>query len=152
MVAPLRPGLVGTVVREAGGLLVGRDREIAVLTDALGGGARSCVVHGATGMGKSALLSVASSIAVRSGLRPARGLRALSGVDRHTVLVVDDAEQLSAEETERLSRFRGAVVVGRRLRPGHVRGGRRRAGPGAADRGRVGGRDDPAPGRRRGLA
>jgi DNA-binding CsgD family transcriptional regulator len=112
MVAPLRPGLVDAVVRQAGGLLVGREREIAVLTDALGGGARSCVVHGATGMGKSALLSVASSIAVRSGLRPVRGLRALSGVDSHTLLVVDDVEQLCAEECERLSRFRGAVVVG----------------------------------------
>src|SRR5690349_17485749 len=67
MVAPLRPGLVGSAVRHAGGLLVGREREIAVLTNALSGGARSCVVHGATGMGKSALLSVASSIAVRSG-------------------------------------------------------------------------------------
>lgn len=116
MVAPLHPGLVGTVVRQAGGLLVGREREIAVLTDALGG-ARSCVVHGATGMGKSALLSVASSIAVRSGLRPVRGLRALAGVDRHTVLVVDDVEQLCAEEAERLSRFPGVVVVGGDLDP-----------------------------------
>ncbi|GLY54575.1 helix-turn-helix transcriptional regulator [Lentzea sp. NBRC 102530] len=62
-------------------------------------------------MGKSALLSVASSIAVRSGLRPVRGVRALSGADRHTVLVVDDAERLSAEETDRLARFRGAVVL-----------------------------------------
>ncbi|MGW6933713.1 LuxR C-terminal-related transcriptional regulator [Lentzea sp. NPDC054927] len=111
MVAPLRPGLVDTVVRQAGGLLVGREREIAVLTDALGG-ARSCVVYGATGMGKSALLAVASSIAVRSGLRPVRGLRALAEVDRHTVLVVDDVEQLCAEETERLSRFPGVVVLG----------------------------------------
>lgn len=90
---------------------MGRDREIAALTDALGGGARSCVVHGSTGMGKSALLSVAASIAVRSGVRPVRGLRALSGVDRHTLLVVDDVERLSAEETERLARFRGAVVL-----------------------------------------
>ncbi|RDI22935.1 helix-turn-helix transcriptional regulator [Lentzea flaviverrucosa] len=111
MVAPLSPGLVGTAVRRAGGLLVGREREIAVLTEALSGGARSCVVHGATGMGKSALLSVASSIAVRSGLRPVRGLRALSGVDSHTVLVVDDAERLCAEEADRLARFRGAVVL-----------------------------------------
>ncbi|SES21570.1 AAA ATPase domain-containing protein [Lentzea albida] len=111
MVSPLRPGLVGSAVRHAGGLLVGREREIAVLTDALGGGARSCVVHGATGMGKSALLSVASSIAVRSGLRPVRGLRALSGVDRHTVLVVDDVERLSGDEAERLERFRGAVLL-----------------------------------------
>ncbi|WP_191305844.1 helix-turn-helix transcriptional regulator [Lentzea cavernae] len=62
-------------------------------------------------MGKSALLSVASSIAVRSGLRPVRGLRALSGVDSHTVLVVDDVERLSGEEIERLARFRGAVVL-----------------------------------------
>jgi DNA-binding NarL/FixJ family response regulator len=62
-------------------------------------------------MGKSALLSVASSIAVRSGLRPVRGLRALAGVDRHTVLVVDDVERLSDEETERLSRFPGVVVA-----------------------------------------
>lgn len=116
MVAPLRPGLVGTVVRQAGGLLVGREREIAVLTDALGG-ARSCVVHGATGMGKSALLSVASSIAVRSGLRPVRGLRALAEVDRHTVLVVDDVERLCAEEAERLSRFPGVVVAGGDLDP-----------------------------------
>lgn len=90
---------------------MGREREIAALTDALGGGARSCVVHGSPGMGKSALLSVASSIAVRSGMRPVRGLRALSGVDRHTLLVVDDVERLSAEETERLARFRGAVVL-----------------------------------------
>ncbi|GGU68313.1 helix-turn-helix transcriptional regulator [Lentzea flava] len=111
MVAPLRPGLVDTVVRQAGGVLVGREREIAALTDALGGGARALVVHGSTGMGKSALLSVASSIAVRSGLRPVRGVRALSGVDRHTVLVVDDVERLCAEEAERLARFRGAVVL-----------------------------------------
>ncbi|PWK79452.1 regulatory LuxR family protein [Lentzea atacamensis] len=111
MVAPLRPGLVDTVVRQAGGVLVGREREITALTDALSGGARSCVVHGSTGMGKSALLSVASSIAVRSGMRPVRGLRALSGADRHTLLVVDDVERLSAEETERLARFRGAVVL-----------------------------------------
>lgn len=62
-------------------------------------------------MGKSALLSVASSIAVRSGLRPVRGLRASTGVDSHTVLVVDDVERLSEQETERLARFRGAVVV-----------------------------------------
>ena len=116
MVAPLRPGLVDTVVRQAGGLLVGREREIAALTDALGG-ARSCVVHGATGMGKSALLSVASSIAVRSGLRPVRGLRALAEVDRHTVLVVDDVEQLCAEEAERLARFPGVVVAGGDLDP-----------------------------------
>lgn len=111
MVAPLRPGLVGTAVRQAGGLLVGREREISLLTDALSGGARSCVVHGATGMGKSALLSVASSIALRSGLRPVRGLRALSGVDSHTVLVVDDVERLSEEEADRLARFRGAVLL-----------------------------------------
>jgi DNA-binding NarL/FixJ family response regulator len=111
MVAPLRPGPVGSAVRHAGGLLVGREREIAALTDALGGGARSCVVHGATGMGKSALLSVASSIAVRSGLRPVRGVRAVSGAGRHVVLVVDDVERLSADETERLARFRGAVVL-----------------------------------------
>ena len=111
MVAPLRPGLVDAAVRRAGGLLVGREREIAVLTDAISGGVRSCVVHGATGMGKSALLSVASSIAVRSGLRPVRGLRALAGVDSHTVLVVDDVERLSGEETERLARFRGVVLV-----------------------------------------
>ncbi|MET9231849.1 LuxR family transcriptional regulator [Lentzea sp. NPDC003310] len=114
MVAPLRPGhdgLVGTAVRRAGGLLVGREREIAVLTEALGGGARSCVVHGATGMGKSALLSVAASIAVRSGLRPVRGLRAVTGVDSHTVLVVDDVERLGPEESERLARFRGAVLL-----------------------------------------
>jgi DNA-binding CsgD family transcriptional regulator len=110
MVTPLRPGLVEAVVRQAGGVLVGREREIAVLTGALGGG-RSCVVSGATGMGKSALLSVASSIAVRSGMRPVRGLRALSGVDRHTLLVVDDVEQLCADEVERLARFRGAVVL-----------------------------------------
>ncbi|WP_439655840.1 helix-turn-helix transcriptional regulator [Lentzea sp. HUAS TT2] len=62
-------------------------------------------------MGKSALLSVASSIAVRSGLRPVRGLRALSGVDSHTVLVVDDAERLDEDETDRLARFRGVVVL-----------------------------------------
>ncbi|WP_245822602.1 helix-turn-helix domain-containing protein [Lentzea waywayandensis] len=62
-------------------------------------------------MGKSALLSVASSIAVRSGLRPVRGLRALSGVDSHTVLVVDDVERLNAEEADRLARFRGAVLL-----------------------------------------
>lgn len=97
--------------RQAGGLLVGREREIALLTQALSSGARSCVVHGATGMGKSALLSVASSIAVRSGLRPVRGLRALSGVDSHTVLVVDDAERLDEDETDRLARFRGVVVL-----------------------------------------
>ncbi|HEX7303135.1 LuxR C-terminal-related transcriptional regulator [Lentzea sp.] len=111
MVTPLRPGLVGAVVRQAEGLLVGREREIAALTDALGG-ARSCVVHGTTGMGKTALLAVASSIAVRSGLRPVRGLRAVTGDDRHTVLVVDDVERLSAEETERLARFRGVLVLG----------------------------------------
>ncbi|MFD9704232.1 LuxR C-terminal-related transcriptional regulator [Lentzea sp. NPDC059081] len=110
MVTPLRPGLVGTVVRQAGSLLVGREREIDVLTDALST-ARSCVVHGATGMGKSALLSVASSIAVRSGLRPVRGVRALAGVDRHAVLVADDVERLSAEEVERLARFRGTVLA-----------------------------------------
>ncbi|MFD4640668.1 LuxR C-terminal-related transcriptional regulator [Lentzea sp. NPDC058436] len=111
MVTPLRPGLVGSAVRHAGGLLLGREREMAVLTDALSGGARSCVVHGATGMGKSALLSVASSIAVRSGSRPVRGLRALTGVDRHAVLVVDDVERLSGDEAERLARFRGAVLL-----------------------------------------
>ncbi|MEV6241984.1 LuxR family transcriptional regulator [Lentzea sp. NPDC051838] len=109
MVAPLRPGLVEAAVRQAGGVLVGREREIAALTRALSGGGRSCVVHGATGMGKSALLSVASSIAVRSGMRPVRGLRALSGGD--TLLLVDDVERLSAEEAERLARFRGAVVL-----------------------------------------
>ncbi|MET9627050.1 LuxR C-terminal-related transcriptional regulator [Lentzea sp. NPDC006480] len=108
MVTPLRPGLVEAVVRRAGGVLVGREREIAALTAALGGG-RSCVVHGAAGMGKSALLCVASSIAVRTGMRPVRGLRALSGGD--TLLLVDDAERLSAEETERLARFRGVVVL-----------------------------------------
>ncbi|WP_232837174.1 helix-turn-helix transcriptional regulator [Lentzea terrae] len=109
MVAPLRPGLVEAVVRQAGGVLVGREREIAALTDALSGGERSCVVHGATGMGKSAMLSVASSIAVRSGMRPVRGLRVLSEGD--TLLLVDDVEQLSAEDVERLARFRGPVVL-----------------------------------------
>ncbi|KJK44387.1 hypothetical protein UK23_29655 [Lentzea aerocolonigenes] len=108
MVTPLRPGLVEAVVRQAGGVLVGREREIAALTGALGSG-RSCVVHGAAGMGKSALLCVASSIAVRSGMRPVRGLRALSGGD--TLLLVDDVEQLSAEDADRLARFRGVVVL-----------------------------------------
>ncbi|MFD4675000.1 LuxR C-terminal-related transcriptional regulator [Lentzea sp. NPDC058450] len=48
---------------------------------------------------------------MRSGLRPVRGLRALSGVDGHTVLVVDDAERLGEEEADRLARFRGTVVL-----------------------------------------
>ncbi|MFS8101845.1 LuxR family transcriptional regulator [Lentzea alba] len=85
--------------------LVGREREVAALTEALGSGVGSCLVHGAAGMGKSALLSVASSIAVRSGLRPVRGL------GPGTLLVVDDVEQLSADEIERLSRFEGAVLL-----------------------------------------
>lgn len=90
--------------------LVGREREVAALTDVLGGSARACLVHGATGMGKSALLAVASSIAVRSGLRPVRGPRAVSGTS--TVVVVDDVEQLSFEELQRLSGFPGVVVLG----------------------------------------
>lgn len=38
-------------------------------------------------------------------------MRALSGVDGHTVLVVDDVERLGEEETDRLARFRGAVLL-----------------------------------------
>jgi DNA-binding NarL/FixJ family response regulator len=108
MVVP-RLSLVDTVLRQAGDLLVGREREVAVLTEALGGGARTCLVHGAVGMGKSAFLSVAASIAVRSGLRPVRGLRTVAGAG--TVLVVDDVERLSRDHVERLARFRGAVVL-----------------------------------------
>ncbi|MGW6449233.1 helix-turn-helix transcriptional regulator [Lentzea sp. NPDC055074] len=38
-------------------------------------------------------------------------MRALSGVDGQTVLVVDDVERLSGEEADRLARFRGAVLL-----------------------------------------
>ncbi|ANZ34859.1 hypothetical protein BBK82_00955 [Lentzea guizhouensis] len=105
--SPRRLGPAGAATSQAAGRLVGREREVAAVTEALRDG-RSCVVHGGPGTGKSALLAVASSIAVRSGMTP---VRAWSGVDRRTVLVVDDAEQLPAEKVERLARYRGPVLL-----------------------------------------
>ncbi|KOV83411.1 LuxR family transcriptional regulator [Nocardia sp. NRRL S-836] len=105
--SPRRLGPVGAATGQAADRLVGREREIAALTEALGEG-RSCVVHGAVGTGKSALLAVASSVAVRSGLTP---VRTWPGADRRAVLVVDDAEQLPAGGLERLARFRGPVLL-----------------------------------------
>ncbi len=83
------------------------------MIEALGDG-RSCVVHGGVGTGKSALLAVASSIALRSGMKP---VRAWPGVDRRAVLVVDDAERLPADRLERLARFRGPVLLAGDLDP-----------------------------------
>ncbi|MGZ3147371.1 LuxR C-terminal-related transcriptional regulator [Lentzea chajnantorensis] len=111
-----RPRPAGAVPGQVAGRLVGREREVAALAEALGAG-RSCVVHGAVGTGKSALLAVASSIAVRSGLTP---VRAWPGADRRAVLVVDDADQLPAEQLQRLARFRGPVLVAGDLDPDAV--------------------------------
>ncbi len=93
-------------------MLYGRDRELAdlsaLLERARAGRGGTLVLRGEVGVGKSALLAEAATIAVSRGVHVSRG-STLDGPDRPVLLIADDAQRMDEPSWAALT------FLGRRL-------------------------------------